>query len=453
MWAAALLVGCQAPTETGAATVAVDGLSVEVDAAVPTLVHVRWDTAIAVRSQLTWALVGSASSDDDPVDVVVSEEPSMLHSLDLLGIPAGSEAQITAYNLDDAGAVVGDDDASVHLAAPPSTLAVIRADTVPDAPPSRWLMVTSIEAATGLTSLQVVDWNGRPVWWVPPTATPTGFARVRGDGRGVVYLANERVGDAAASGAVVRADWDGTTTRWEAPDVHHDLYELDDGRVGACGWVEQQVNGQRIAGERLMIIGESGPESVVWNSFDALPVERNDCWGVVQTPTGAIDAVHVNGIDHDPVTDTWLLSLYCTATVMAVDGRGATRWAAGGDPGTLRIVGDGGFGPQHAPRFVDGGFRVFDNGRDVSAGSRVASYAVNVGAGTAQLSSQWSPPDAGYTAVLGEANDAGDGQLVSVGIDGAVYWLDASGAIAAALQLDPGNVVSSVAVVSTLDGG
>ena len=453
MWFAALLAGCHAPTESGAALVTVDGLSVEVDAAVPTLVHVRWDTSSAVRSRLAWTGGGADSGEHEPVDVVVSEEPSQSHSVDLLGIPAGSEALLTASNLNDDGDVVGDADASVTLAAPPANLAVVRPDTVPDAPPSRWLMITSVEAATGLTTVQVVDWRGRPVWWVPPSGTPTGFARVRGDGRGVVYLANERVGDAAASGAVVRTDWDGTTTRWEAPDVHHDLYELEDGRVGACGWVEQTVNGQRIAGERLMIIGEGGPESVVWNSFDSLPVERNDCWGVVQTPTGAIDAVHVNGLDHDPITDTWLLSVYCTATVMAVDGYGATRWAAGGDPGTLRLVGDGGYGPQHAPRFVDGGFRVFDNGRDVSAGSRVVSYAVDVGAGTAQLSSQWRPPDRGYTAVLGESNDAGEGLLISVGIDGAVYWLDASGAVAGALQLDPGNVVSSVAVVSALDGG
>lgn len=457
MWVAALLAGCQSSTESGSASVVVDGLSIEVDEAVPTLVHVRWETSSPVRSRLQWTLVGSESSDDEPVDepvdVLVSDDPSEAHSVDLLGIPAGWEALLTVYNLGDDGDVVGEADASVKLAEPPANLAVVRADTVPPAPPSPWLMITSIEAATGLTSLQVVDWRGRPVWWVPPSTTPTGFARVRGDGRGVVHLANERVGDAAASGAVVRTDWDGTTTLWEAPDVHHDLYELEDGRVAACGWVERDVNGQRIAGEQLMIVGESGPESVVWNSFDALPVARNDCWGVVQTPTGAIDAVHVNGLDHDPITDTYLLSLYCTATVLAVDGQGATRWAVGGEPATLRMVGDSGFGPQHSPRIVAGGFRIFDNGRDVSAGSRVVSYAVDVGAGTAQLSSQWRPPDAGYTAVLGESNDAGEGQIVSVGIDGAVYWLDASGAVAGALQLEPGNVASSVAVVNTLDGG
>lgn len=427
--------------------VPVSDLRVTVDAQVPTLVHVRWTSDAASLGAVLWTPDGrDAVRVDDPAGVGTD------HAVDLLGIPAGATAALTVANLGDDGAPLGQTEAEVTLDAAPDALASLRAVQPLDPEVTPYLMVTSVEASTGLTSIQVVDGQGRPVWWVPPASDLSGFARPRRDGGGVVYLGSAVVD--GASGAVLRTDWDGTTTLWSAPDVHHDLYELDDGAVVASGWDERTVDGQRIAGERLLRVGPGGVEGVIWNSFDALATTSNACWGVVRTPDGATDAVHVNGLDHDDARDRWLVSSYCLDTVFAIDGAtGATIWAAGGDAGTLTLRGDGGFGPQHAPRFVDAGFRLYDNGRDVAAGSQVETWAVDEAAGTATRVAVWAPPDGGYSAVLGAAEPLGEGMLVSTGLDGAVYATDAAGAVIGAWTLPEGHVASSVAALPAFGVG
>lgn len=434
------LAGCGPAASPCASDVPVDALEVRVDDAVPTLVHVRWSSAEPVRGAVSWTVDGGA-----PVRIDETAAGTG-HAVDVLGVPAGATAQLDVENRSDDDALLGRADAEVTLDAAPDELAPVAAVQPLDSDVARYLLVTSIEAATGLTSVQIVDGQGQPVWWVPPAADRTGFARLRRDGGGVVYTGAGNDG----VGAVLRTDWDGTTTAWSAPDVHHDLYELEDGRVVVSRWDERVVDGERVAGEALTRIGPAGPEAVLWDSFDALPTTPNACWGVVRTPDGAIDAVHVNGMDRDAASDRWLLSLYCQSSVIAVDGAtGAVRWGAGGDAGTLTLRGDAGFGPQHAPRFVPGGFRVYDNGRDVAAGSRVETWAVDEGAGTATRTSAWAPPDGGYSAVLGAAESLGEGMLVSTGLDGHVYVTDAAGGIVTVLELPDGHVVSSV---GALDG-
>lgn len=428
-----LLLACASPE------VLPENVSVEVDDVIPTLVHVRWSTAEPVMTEVI-----STLPEDPAVTIPGSTTPASSHAVDLYPLPAGTTVDLVLRNLTEDGTELGRSTRTLDLAKPPEELASVAEVQIPEDPPTPYLLVASVNADTGLASVQVVDWHGRAVWWVPPDNTYAGFARPRADGGGVYIVTNWMPDGAVDAGAVGLVDWDGTTKLWPAPHIHHDVVELPDGRVGVAGWVNEEMNGEPIAGEQVMIVGPSGPEATVWNAFDHLPVVENRCWDMFDV-NGAKDSIHLNGLDYDGSTDRWLLSLYCQESVLAVDGAtGDTVWAVGGEVGELTLVGDEGFGPQHAPRWTDEGFRIFDNSMDVAAGSRVVTYAVDSMAGTATRVDEWRAPDAGYTGVLGESNDYGDGQLVSIGFDGSIFWHDADGAVVGELVVEPGETVGSV---------
>ncbi len=420
-------------------------VSLEVDTVRPTLLHLSWSTDESVRSEVVTTV------DDDPaVTTVVSPTPSTSHDVDLYPLPAGTTVDVILRDLDADGVEVGSSALSIDIPDAPSDVPTVTEIQFPDAPPTPYLLIATAGIGNGQGGAMVVDWHGRPVWWTPQAPGPAGYARPRADGGGIFMPTSLLPEGATLFGAVASIDWDGTTTLWPAPVVHHDVIELPDGRVGVAGSVTQEVDGEVISGEQVMIVGPDGPEDVVWNSFDHYPVVRNSCWDLMQMPD-AKDWVHANGLDYDGATDTWLVSLYCQQSVLAIDGAtGETVWGAGGEFGDLTLVGDPGFGPQHAPRWVDGGFEVFDNGMDPQHGSRVATFTVDAAAGTATYRSEWRPPDGSYTGVLGESNDYGDGQLVSVGFDGGVFWHDADGRLLGELQVENANAVGSVQGISAL---
>lgn len=422
-------------------------VSVEVDEEIPTLVHVRWSTAEPVLTEVVVTLPG-----DPAVTTPVSTAPTTTHSIDLHPLPAGTPAVLLLRDLDTDGAEVGRSTHTLELPAAPYTLAEVSEVLVPEAPPTPYLLLASVTAADGNASVQVVDWHGRPVWWMEPDNTYAGFARLRQDGNGIFVVTNWTPEGASSAGAVGRIDWGGAQALWPAPQIHHDVLELPDGRVGVAGWVNEQVDGVEIAGERLMIVGPDGPETTVWNAFDHLEVTESRCWDFPAVNGGGVDWIHLNGLAYAPDTDLWLLSLYCQESVLAVRGAtGETEWSVGGEVGQLTLVDGAGFGPQHAPRWMPGGFRLFDNGMDVSLGSRSVQFAVDTFTGTVSEVADWHPPDLSYTGVLGESNDYGDGgQIVGFGFDGSVFWHDADGVVQGELLVEAGETVGSVEGVPAL---
>jgi hypothetical protein len=427
------------------ATVLPERVSVEADAVMPSLVHVHWETSEAVVGEVTYALEGEPT-----VSTGLAPNATTSHEVEVWGIPAGSHADLQILDHAD-GVVVGETTSSVDMDPAPTDLARVEPVIHPDAPPTPWLLIASVNPSTGAASLQVVDWAGRPLWWLPPSNTLSGYARIQADGKGILYVTTDRVNDADQPGAIAHTGWDGTTTLWPAAHAHHDLLELPDGRVGATAWTVRDVDGELIGGDQVQIVGEAGVEEVVWDAFDHIPVVENRCWDIFELTDGAVDWTHVNGLDYDPGHDTWLVSLYCQESVIAVDGHtGGIFWGLGGEVGSLRIEGDPGFGPQHSPRFEPGGLRLYDNGMDIGAGSRVVHYAVDPGAGTATFAGDWHAPDHGYTGVMGETNAYADGSLVGMGFDGGVYYLGPDGTILGQLDVVGGETVGSVLGVAAM---
>jgi len=441
--AVALLVGCASPGPDGLPEPEV---TVVPDELVPTLLTVSWTgragtTVGRVRFGLDGVLDGEVSE----------PEPTAVHELRVLGLAAGHPGTIQVEELDPDGVVLARATVELVLDDPPPELAEMESVRVPDAPLTDLLLVSHVDVDTGIASLQVVDWLGRPRWWIPPSNTYAGFSRLRRDGAAVLLPRTEPASDGAPNGTVAHVAWDGTQEWWSAPAIHHDLVELSDGTILAAVLETRRYEDQELAADVLKVFGPDGEVREVWSAWEHYPVEENRCWDILETGEGAAEWTHANGLDVDEAQGLALVSLYCQETVVAVDlANGASPWALGGTVGTLDLVGDGGFGPQHAPRLTDGGVRLFDNNDVYSEGSRVVQYGVDVFTGIAELRGEWRPPGEPWSGVLGEANAYGDGLLMSWGLGGEVYLVGPDGEILGELDSETTQSVGSVAGVQAM---
>lgn len=421
-------------------------VSVVPDEVVPTLLHVSWTGAAGTTvGRVRYGMDGELDGE------VVEAEPTAVHAVRFLGLAAGHPATIEVEELDGDGVVLARATVELTLDDPPVDLARVEEVQVPEDPPTDHLMVSSVDVETGVASVQVVDWKGRPLWWIPPSNTYAGFARLRRDGAALLLPRTEPAFEGGPNGSVAHVAWDGAQDWWSTPAIHHDVVELADGTLLAATLETRQYQDMELAADTLKVFGHDGELRRVWSAWDHYEVEENRCWDILETPEGAAEWTHANGLDVDEAQGLALVSLYCQEAVVAVDlENGASPWTLGGDVGTLALLGDPGFGPQHAPRFTEGGVRLFDNNEVVAEGSRVVEYGVDPFAGTAELRGEWRPDGHPWTGVLGEADDYSDGLLVSWGIGGGVYYVDATGQVLGELKVESPQSVGSVAGVPAM---
>jgi hypothetical protein len=177
---------------------------------------------------------------------------------------------------------------------------------------------------------------------------------------------------------------------------------LPDGTLAYLRAVTRTIDGETITGDELVLRDSNDRTLVLWNAFDALPIERHDGWSAFPEAPG--DWTHANGVTVDPVTRTWTISLYWLRTLVSVDERTGAATLLDGrrtpEP----------FGPQHSPGWSGTGWWMFDNGSP-STGSR----ALHLGP-TGELLEAWAPPGQRYTPVIGDVEHRSDDTLaVSMG--------------------------------------
>lgn len=382
---------------------------------VATVLIVEWDPVPG--AERVWVEYGPDEGYGATAEARAGEDRAVL-----LGLHAESEVHLRVRAEVDGQALAGPDQ-SIRTGALPADLPSLAVERVD--PGWGHAVLTSCYDLAGEGSWVVIlDGEGEVVWYFhDPMIIPA--ARLALGGQGVVWLGNDPRADLDLS-LLVTQDLDGERRVEQAvPGGHHDFWQHADGSTSWLKRVQRRVDTWEVAGDALVTTTSDGDEVEVWNAFDDIGAVPESDWASRQTSDG-VDWTHANGLWHDEAANRWYVSLYYEEAVRLIDGdSGRTEQIWGGDDSDVDVDGAA-FGPQHAPRLVDGRLVLFDNGgsREVS---RVAGYRVEAGSLVEELS--LPHPDGGHTTVQGDVNALPDGGWIAAFGDhgDAVAW-DTAGA-------------------------
>ena len=315
----ALTLACTAPSTAETATP--ESLVVELDPDMPLRATARWPAR--TETWLTWENRATA--------------PTTTGEARLIGLPADTTLEVT---LRDATGPL--ETVTVQTGSPPGDFPEL--DVMGPGFGDGYL-VSTWAGPDGVSPYAfALDGAGRLVWYesLAPfvvtdreRANPVPWGVRAQDGAAWVSLMSWGAG-------LAWLPFDGTPPRSRPLDgAHHDFEVLPDGTLAYLRAVTRTIDGEAITGDEL-VLRDSGDRTVVlWNAFDALPIERHDGWSAFPEAPG--DWTHANGVTVDPVTRTWTISLYWLRTLVSVDERTGAATLLDGrrtpEP----------FGPQHSP--------------------------------------------------------------------------------------------------------
>ncbi len=318
---------------------------------------VAWSLHEAIASivVVTWTQTAMATSWVDVLgdDGSWTATPAVLRDVGqaeqpVLGVPF--ERDVTLRVVCDAGggAELGDEISATTGAAPSSlsSATILAHDEEAVEPTGRYLL-TSINSVAGDWIggdfyVVIVDRQGRLVWALPVPDQHWSLAtQPSTDGETILVdeLSFWSDWDDGAGSLVHRMTLDGTAVETVAiPGAHHDVAELHDGTLlwGAAAGLLSETLQRRMP---------DGSRDTVW-----------DC-ATYEDPDHAGAACQSNTVTWDPTTDSALVSIHTTSTVLVIDlssgellrefGHSAASWDF--DPG------DAAFHMQHGPRITDAG--------------------------------------------------------------------------------------------------
>lgn len=418
-------------------------VSAVVSTEIPTVAEVTWAPTEGASIYVEWGL-------DTTYDHVVTPGPEST-SVVLVGAPPDTDIHFRLVVDDGVETWVGEDHV-VHTGARPEDLPelVVTSDDA-SVDWGSFILVPLFEVSEGRGWLLLVDRAGEIVWWQQREVfAPSAF--IGRDG-GVMYRTEGGFVD-FEEGGIYRADWMGENVEQLVVDDmgHHDFMELADGTLVAIEYDVRPHDGVNLMGDRLVEYAPDGTAHEVWNSWDTLtpPVVDGDS---VPSPIGT-EWTHVNGVDYDPVTDRYLLSFYFDRFILAIDrSTGAIAWQLGGADSDWKFVDDPGFGPQHAPTWVDGGVLLFDNHEtgvngEPSTGSRAVRYELDEVAGTAAPVWEHTPAENSVALVLGDVAPTRDGNvLISTGVTSDIQVVSEEGDVLFSMKAPAGLPVGRGVVV------
>jgi len=300
------------------------------------------------------------------------------------------------------------------------------------------LLFASTNAVADWHGAMVIDGEGRQRW--VRDNPPEEVLRVRraGDDSLLVMLDSS----ADADGRVQRESLDGEVSDVIiAPEVHHDVLELPDGR---WAWLEHVSGDAPLQGDPaapistdvVMVAEPGGEPEPLFSLFDDYPVEP---WWVCShmelgiRVRGHHQWTHSNSLALDPTRRDELLILARNLdAVLAVDWRtGTFLEQLGGRDSDAEVLDGAALGHPHMSQVTDDGhLLVFDNGLHAEGPSRVVELA----RGPEGLEVVWSVdhPDGGSVGYLGDARRlpggntlvvwSADARLTEVTPSGAIVW-------------------------------
>ncbi len=420
------LVACREPNGTPAGSVALDLVP---DPDLPMRAVASWDADAAPRA---WVRFGDGRV----------TPASTTGTIPLLGMPADTE--IVAELVTEAG-VVGE--APFHTGPAPDGLPTLDVEGEIDA---GYLVVSTTPLPGTPPALYVLDRHGAIVdarsfaaWGTPRAGQPSGWGVQVEPGAAWIQLST-----AAYSGAL-RVDWEGPidatpesaveSGAWvELPGAHHDLCRLPDGTLAYLRAETRTIEGEAITGDLLVVRSPDGTERIVWDAFATRPLERHDAWALFPDTPG--DWTHGNGVTWDPEARRWAVSLYWLREIVVVDdATGAVVQVLEGDSASAP------FGPQHAVRWKDDGWWMFDNA-DRTRGSTAVQISP-----AGEVLARWSPPTMLWGGLLGDVAPLDDGRVLVGGGVLPTTWLGRPDAAPAfVVNWPPGTLVGQQHLVESL---
>ena len=246
--------------------------------------------------------------------------------------------------------------------------------------------------------LIAIDGNGEPIWYYRQDSRISDFEVL--ENGNIIYLTQDF--------RAIEIDWLGNTinTWWatgrpkgetlgipiETDTVHHDIYDLPDGKLAVLGTEQREIDNyytsetdpdaprktQKVIGDKIIEFQRDGTVDWEWNTFDHLDIFRigfqtfSGYWARRGFPD-SLDWTHANNLVYDPKDDSWLVSLRYQSAIVKVDrATGDFDWILGDSSGWneelqdkfFTLEGDGRwFYFQHSPTPTpNGNFLVYDNG-------------------------------------------------------------------------------------------
>jgi hypothetical protein len=275
---------------------------------------------------------------------------------------------------------------AVHTGSSPTSLPNL--SVTGEAQEATSFLVTSTVSFPSLAV--ILDRDGDCVWWhqlSPPeggdweTFYIPKAARTR-DGRSVIYEAATGVENASRERILVKVSMDGADVETlPIQDAHHDFVELPDGAIAVLMEDSRPVDQQMIEGDQIVEVDVDGNQTAVWSIWDHAEFDPDSEY---DPDTGWS---HANAIQYDEEENAYYVSLRQFDAVYKIDrGSGDVLWIAGGPQSDFSLAGGDTalFERQHRFRVLEGGILIFDN-RAPEAGSRAVEYALDEGAGSAEL--------------------------------------------------------------------
>ncbi|MCA9491330.1 MAG: aryl-sulfate sulfotransferase [Myxococcales bacterium] len=386
----------------------------------PIELQVEAATADAMPTVLT---VTVTTSEDAPVHLEYGEGDAFdrttdddaggtSHSFTLVGLPQGAAIGVRAVSGADSSA-----DVSVTTGILDAPSPVVEAGEL-----GSYVALPMLE--DGETWAVVLDPQARVVWaWRDTSGLATFRVRVARDGSGILY--NRADADSTPDAALVHVTWDGVQTVRSVPTLGHDFVDREDGTVVALGYEVRDS----VEANTLIEIADDGSTTTLWTAWD--------CFDPVNNPGDdpAHGWTHANALDEDG--DGWLVGMRNLSTIARVDADGSCPWAIGGTGGTLTIDGAK-FEHQHQFELDGDVLHVFDNDGAPGNASRVLTYALDLGAGTATQSGSLAADPPFYSFILGDVHDVDGLSMVVWSTANTIDRYDATGALAARITVPGG---------------
>ncbi|GDX82852.1 hypothetical protein LBMAG42_46630 [Deltaproteobacteria bacterium] len=424
-------------------------LTIEVDPALPNVVHVAW-TGVPGKSRVAYGL-------DGVLDRTTSDRP--VAAATALALKSGRTYTFRASTTGEDGTEWTSESAEVTIAAPFVGMPTFE---VADVDQSAWegdgFVLLTIFQATG-SYLAVVDREGDYVWTMASregTAIPS--AHFTDDGRRIIYIDNDLSGTGWGGVGIVALDGSVNEYR-ELPYAHHDAIELPDGSIAWLEFEKREITTEEGDVDTFTtdaiytaptLDGEPRRVFSIFDDYGHTPWHVCSHSATEVAIFGGEDFTHGNTLMFDAASDNFLYQSKFLDAIVAVDRvSGAAEWQAGGRFGTFTDEDGDTIDPERAYD-VDGphqtwwshahmshawpeGFVVYDNGTHHSPlVSRIAAYSWDTSAHTLRRTFAFTNETGVYDPILGDVRrlDGGNylvswtmsGMLTEVTPDGRVVW-------------------------------
>lgn len=422
----------EAPSE-GDPAIAED-LSLELDERAPTVLHATWTSAQAETGRLGWRT-------DDAADWRATDwesSPATDHRLDLIGLPAGAQAQVRVEILeDDGGVAVGEaQDLSVPELPAGFSSFTITADAL--AEDDDLLLLSVLMGSDGDLPL-ILNPRGEPVWFALPDNNDRILSvSLSRDGAAVRYTQNPTDYQDTLGSASLLSLNGRTAETVEIDRLHSGVAELPEGGFGFISKQDIEFAGGRLLYDEIWeyVDGESRPIFSILDHFTPGPI--CSCWDdlVLEGSSEPIyDWTHANSLVLSEDGSAWYLGVRHFDAILKVDrASGDLLWVLGGPYSDFEFEDtDSMFNHQHFSQMTDDTVLVFDNGTHRSPQrSRVAEIHFDQETMKATLTWQYGGQTDLYVPLLGDADRLSDdevivswttsGLLERVNNEGALLW-------------------------------